>query len=101
MLDQYINLNGAAVDQELISGALAVSDQIQGELSGRAKKITGLDNPNRLAQLKQWIGENSDLELEDLKKQTVAEVLADKSGDALIKEVLRIRKELGKTSVKK
>ena len=101
VLDQYINLNGAAVDQELISGALAVSDQIQGELSGRAKKITGLDNPNSVAQLKQWIGENSDLELEDLKKQTVAEVLADKSGDALIKEVLRIRKELGKTSVKK
>lgn len=101
VLDQYINLNGAAVDQELISGALAVSDQIQGELSGRAKKITGLDNPNSVAQLKQWIRENSDLELEDLKKQTVAEVLADKSGDALIKEVLRIRKELGKTSVKK
>ncbi len=68
VLDQYINLNGAAVDQDLISGALAISDQVQGE---------------------------------DLKKQTVAEVLADKTGDDLIKEVLRIRKELGKTSVKK
>lgn len=101
VLDQYINLNGVAMDQELISGALYISDQIQGELSGRAKKITGLDNPNSVAQLKQWIRENSDLELEDLKKQTVAEVLADKSGDELTKEVLRIRKELGKTSVKK
>ena len=101
VLDQYINLNGAAVDQELISGALAISDQIQGELSGRAKRITGLENPNSVAQLKQWIRENSDLELEDLKMQTVAELLADKSGDELIKEVLRIRKELGKTSVKK
>lgn len=101
VLDQYINLNGVAMDQELISGALYISEQIQGELSGRAKKITGLDNPNSVAQLKQWIRENSDLELEDLKKQTVAEVLADKSGDELTKEVLRIRKELGKTSVKK
>ncbi len=101
VLDQYINLNGVAMDQELISGALYISDQIQGELSGRARKITGLDNPNSVAQLKQWIRENSDLELEDLKKQTVAEVLADKSGDELAKEVLRIRKELGKTSVKK
>lgn len=101
VLDQYINLNGAAVDQELINGALAISGQIQGELSGRAKKLTGLDNPNSVAQLKQWIQDNSDLELEDLKKQTVAEILADKSGDELIKEVLRIRKELGKTSVKK
>ncbi|MEZ3506374.1 MAG: hypothetical protein K1W10_05420 [Lachnospiraceae bacterium] len=101
VLDQYINLNGAAVDQELISGALDISDQVQGELSGRAKEITGLENPNSVAQLKQWIQENSSLELEDLKKQTVAEVLADKSGDELVKEVLRIRKELGKTSVKK
>lgn len=101
VLDQYINLNGVAMDQELISGALYISDQVQGELSGRAKQITGLDNPNSVAQLKQWIRENSDLELEDLKKQTVAEVLADKSGDELTKEVLRIRKELGKTSVKK
>ena len=101
VLDQYINLNGAAVDQDLISGALAISDQVQGELSGRARKLTGLDNPNSVAQLKQWIRENSDFELEDLKKQTVAEVLADKTGDDLIKEVLRIRKELGKTSVKK
>lgn len=101
VLDQCINLNGVAVDQELISGALYISDQIQGELSGRARKITGLDNPNSVAQLKQWIRENSDLELEDLKKQTVADVLANKSGDELIKEVLRIRKELGKMSVKK
>ncbi|MCI8357088.1 MAG: hypothetical protein HFI51_02910 [Lachnospiraceae bacterium] len=101
VLDQYINLDGVAVDQELIRGALDISDRIKDELSGRARKITGLENPNSVAQLKQWIRENSDMELEDLKKQTVAEVLADKSGDELIKEVLRIRKELGKTSVKK
>ena len=101
VLDQYINLNGVAVDQELVKGALDISEQMQDELSGRARKLTGLDNPNSVAQLKQWIQKNSGLELEDLKKQTVAEVLADKSGDELIKEVLRIRKELGKTSVKK
>lgn len=101
VLDQYINLNGVSMDRELITGALEISDQIKGELSGRDKKITGLENPNSVAQLKRWIQENSGLELENLKKQTVAEVLADKSGDELIKEVLRIRRELGKTSVKK
>lgn len=101
VLDQYINLGGVAMDRQLIRGALEISGQIQKELSGRARKITGLENPNSVAQLKQWIRENSDLELEDLKKQTVADVLADKSGDELVKEVLRIRKELGKTSVKK
>lgn len=101
ILDQYINSAGVTVDRELIEGALDISARMQGELSGRAKKITGLDNPNSVAQLKQWIQENSDLELEDLKKQTVAEILADKSGDELIREVLKIRRELGKTSVKK
>lgn len=101
VLDQYINRGGVAVDRELIRGALEISAQIQGQLSGRARKITGLDNPNSVSQLKQWIRDNSDLELEDLKKQTVAEVLADKSGDELIREVLRIRTEMGKTSVKK
>lgn len=101
VLDQYINSNGVAMDTDLIRGALAISAQMQDELAGQAKRLTGLDNPNSVAQLKQWINENSDLELETLNKQTVAEVLADKSGDALIKEVLKIRKELGKTSVKK
>ena len=101
VLDQYINLGGVQMDTDLIRGALDIFAQVQDELSGRAKRLTGLDNPNSVAQLKQWINENSDLELEALDKQTVAEVLADKSGDELVKEVLRIRKELGKTSVKK
>ncbi len=101
VLDQYINLNGVAMDAELIRGALDISAQTQDELSARARKLTGLDNPNSVAQLKQWIQDNSHLELDNLNKQTVSEVLADKSGDTLVKEVLRIRKELGKTSVKK
>jgi len=101
VLDQHINENGVAVDGDLVRGALAISAQIQDELSGRARDLTGLGNPNSVAQLKQWIRDNSGLELESLNKQTVAEVLADRSGDELIKEVLRIRKELGKTSVKK
>ena len=101
VLDQHINQGGVMVDQGLVRGALDISGQMQGELSGRARELTGLGNPNSVAQLKQWIRENSSLELEDLKKQTVAEVLADKSGDGLVREVLRLRKELGKTSVKK
>lgn len=101
VLDQYINLNGVAMDTDLIRGALEISAQVQEQLSGRARELTKLDNPNSIAQLRQWIRENSDLELENLNKQTVAEVLGDKSGDEMVKEVLKIRKELGKTSVKK
>jgi DNA polymerase len=101
VLDQLINENGVKVDEELIKGALSISEQIKDELSGKAKNLTGLDNPNSVSQLKQWIADNSELELESLNKQTVAEVLADKDEKQLIKEVLKIRQELGKTSVKK
>lgn len=101
VLDQQINSRGVMVDKELVKGALAISAQMKDELSGRARRLTGLDNPNSVAQLKQWVEENAGLELGNLNKQTVAEVLADKNGEELVKEVLRIRKELGKTSVKK
>lgn len=101
VLDQIINQSGVAMDTDMIDGALAIHDQIKDELTGRAKDITGLDNPNSVAQLKNWIQDNSDLELDNLNKSTVAEVLADKNEKEMIKEVLRIRKELGKTSVKK
>lgn len=100
-LDQAINMGGVAVDEELIAGALAVSDQISGELKGRAKELTGLDNPNSVSQLKEWIHQNADVEVESLNKQTIAELLADKSGTDQMKEVLKLRREMGKTSIKK
>ena len=101
ILDQHINMAGVRVDMELVAGALQMHGRISDELSEKAKALTGLDNPNSVAQLKGWVEENSGLELESLDKATVAELLADKDGEGLVKEVLRIRKELGKTSVKK
>lgn len=101
ILDQRINMAGVRVDTGLIAGALGLYARISGELSGRARELTGLENPNSVAQLKGWVEGHAGLELESLDKATVAEMLADKEGDGLVKEVLRIRKELGKTSVKK
>ena len=101
VLDQIINQTGVSMDTDMIEGALAIHDQIKDELTGKARDITGLDNPNSVAQLKKWIQDNSGLELDNLNKSTVAEVLADKDEKEIIKEVLKIRKELGKTSVKK
>ena len=101
VLDQIVNQSGVAMDTEMIDGALAIDAQIRSELTGKAKNLTGLDNPNSVAQLKKWIEDNSDLELESLNKSTVAEILSDKSEKEMIREALKIRKELGKTSVKK
>ena len=101
ILDQHINMTGAKVDTDLVTGALELYGRVSADLSGKAKALTGLDNPNSVQQLKKWVEENAGLELESLNKATVADLLADREGDALVKEVLRIRKELGKTSVKK
>lgn len=100
-LDQLINIGGVAVDQELIRGALEISGQMSGELKQKARDITGLDNPNSVAQLKEWISQNAGMEVESLNKQTVAELLADKSGTAQLKKVLKLRQEMAKTSIKK
>lgn len=100
-LDQIINMGGAAVDMELVNGALTIAEQSREELAGRAKEITGLDNPNSVEQLKRWIEENSDLELDDLRKSTVSEVLSCTLEENAVTEMLKIRTELGKTSVKK
>lgn len=100
-LDQVINGMGTALDIDLVEGALAIATQSKDELSGRARNITRLDNPNSVSQLKQWIFDNSNLELDNLTKSTVADVLSNLDADSQIAEMLRIRAELGKTSVKK
>ncbi len=101
MIDQWINIGGAAIDMELIQGALAIHDHMTGELTDRARDLTGLDNPNSVVQLKQWVEENAGTEIESLNKQTVAELLAGKTAGEAVEEALKIRQELGKTSVKK
>lgn len=101
VLDQEINLGGVALDMELVHGALAVSAHMTEELSTRAREITGLENPNSVMQLKQWIQDNADIEVESLNKQTVAELLEADGANPDVKKMLRIRQELAKTSVKK
>lgn len=100
-LDQAINIGGVALDTDLIQGALAISGQMSSELKKKAQDITGLDNPNSVSQLKEWIEQNADMEIESLNKQTVSEMLADKDGKEQVREVLKIRQEMAKTSIKK
>ncbi len=101
VLDQKINMGGVALDMEFVNGALAVSDHMTDALSEQAREITGLDNPNSVAQLKQWVQDNADLEVESLDKQTVAELLEADGPNPDVKKMLKIRQELSKTSVKK
>lgn len=97
-LDQRINAYGVAVDQKLIDGALYISDLTTEQLTNEAVQLTGLNNPNSASQLKDWLSEQG-LEVENLQKGTVAELVETTTGD--IKRALEIRQELSKTSVKK
>lgn len=99
--DLKINYYGVKVDTVLIAGSLAISNQMTEELSAKARNITGLDNPNSVAQLKEWVQANADMEIESLNKQTVAELLTDKAGNTELRTVLKIRQEMAKTSIKK
>ena len=98
--DQLRNAYGVAVDMELIDGALAIESIISRELMQEAKAITGLANPNSTAQLKPWLEEHIGKPVENLQKETVAELL-QKVTDPEVKRVLEIRQEMSKTSIKK
>lgn len=101
--DLRINMRGVAVDLPFVEGALAIGDRVRADLMAEAQMITGLDNPNSVAQLQRWVNTYTPEDpLYDLRKDTVARLL--KNGDALSPEVeraLQIRQELGKTSTKK
>ncbi len=101
-LDQRTNALGVAVDRDMIVGALDCSSQVTAELTAEAVQLTGLDNPNSVAQLKKWLDkELPDEEIETLNKETVSGLLKkDLDNDTAVR-VLEIRKELAKTSVKK
>lgn len=99
-LDIKINSDGAAVDLDLVNGALYCSEVMADRFMTRAGEITGLDNPNSDTQLKKWAEEKTDLEITSLDKKNLASLL-EKELPQDVREALNIRKELGKTSVTK
>lgn len=94
------NANGVRVDRQLIRGALSINAETSERLSKRAKELTGLDNPNSPAQLKQWITDRTGREITALRKEDVTRMLAGDIPED-VREVLHIRQQAGKTSVKK
>lgn len=99
VIDQKINSNGVRIDSTLVRGALEIDDYINYELVEKSKEITGLDNPNSNAQLMGWLNSKG-VETDNLQKATVAD-LVENMEDGEAKEVLQIRQETSKTSIKK
>lgn len=99
--DLIINARGVAVDMELVSGALSLGATVRQNLMTEAVQLSGLNNPNSVAQLTKWLQEEIGEELADLRKDTVARLLKEDSNGPKVRRMLEIRQELGKTSTKK
>lgn len=97
-LDQEINDRGVALDMTLVQAAIAIDGRSRSELTTAMKKLTELDNPNSVQQMKQWLADNG-LETDTLGKTAVAELL--KTAPPELAEVLALRQQLAKSSVKK
>lgn len=100
LLDRKINGTGCAVDRTLVSHAIAMHDTYRDRLLAEAAALTGLDNPNSVPQLLNWVEARLGREVEGLAKQKVAELLGEEIPDD-VRRMLLIRQLLGKTSIKK
>jgi DNA polymerase len=99
-IDQAINDRGIEIDPVLVANAVNMNDMYSSKLEEEAIRLTGLSNPNSLQQLKEWFKQAENIEIDDLKKQTIPELLKDVQSDKA-RRMLEIRQELSKTSVKK
>ncbi|MDK8804476.1 DNA polymerase [Dermabacter hominis] len=97
-LDQRINDAGILLDHTLVDNAVAVDEHHRNATLARAQTLTGLENPNSPIQLKQWLASRG-CELESLAKAEVDAALDTATGE--VKEVLELRGDLAKSSVKK
>ena len=100
--DLQMNARGVAADMELVRGALVIGAIVKSRLMTEARQLSGLDNPNSIRQLAQWLTDatDSDAEITSVTKETVATMLKQPQ-PANVQRMLDIRQELGKTSTKK
>ena len=97
-LDQIINDRGIRIDPVVVANAIRIDEKIKTALMDQIQDRTGLDNPNSVMQMKQWLSENG-MEMESLGKEEVKAALQTAPDD--ISEVLKLRQQLAKSSVKK
>ncbi len=98
VLDQQINDRGIALDMAVVENAILFDENSRGKLSAKMQALTSLENPNSVQQMKQWLSENG-LEVDSLGKKEIAAIL--KTAPPQLAEVLSLRQQLSKSSVKK
>lgn len=98
-LDARINERGVRIDTGLVAAAIAQNEAFTTRRMAEMRRLTGLENPNSVAQLKDWL-ETAGMSADSLNKAAVLE-LKDKATDPTTRRVLELRQQLGKTSVTK
>jgi DNA polymerase bacteriophage-type len=99
-LDQSINTRGVLIDKTFVENAIHMDAEVKKVLYAKAIILTGLSNPNSGAQLKTWLEQETDEEVTSLTKKTVPLMLR-KYPEGIVNQVLAIRQELSKTSIRK
>ncbi|MBP3806556.1 MAG: DNA polymerase [Oribacterium sp.] len=101
-LDQEINDRGIMLDMTVVQNAIAFDEKSKSALMLQMQNLTGLDNPNSVVQMKEWLSDNG-VEMESLGKKEVAGFVKSSDGNANsnITEALKLRLKLAKSSVKK
>lgn len=97
-LDQRINDRGFRVDMDFVMQAITCDKQFTVAATEKAYELTGLENPNSVAQLKDWLSERG-VEVESLSKKNVKELVSETEGE--VEEALKLRLLMAKTSVRK
>ena len=97
-LDQEINDRGIMIDQDVVRQALRIDELSKTDLTARMQKKTGLENPNSVIQMKDYLAENG-MEVDSLGKKDVAAMI--KTAPEKLAEVLALRLQLAKSSVRK
>lgn len=98
-LDARINERGVKIDTEFVSAAITVDEAFTTEHMAEMQRLTGLENPNSVAQLKDWLAA-AGMSADSLNKAAVKD-LQDRATDATTRRVLQLRQQLGKTSTTK
>lgn len=99
-LDARINEKGMKSDLTFVKNALEMDAKYKAELTDAAVAVSGLENPNSVNQIKEWLQDQEGIEVPSLNKKAVADVVAQLKGEQA-KQFMAIRTELSKTSTKK
>ena len=100
-VDQKINDRGVLLDRQLAENATRFDDEYKAQLLEEAKALTGMPNPNSPAQIKEYLHRATGLSIDSLNKKNLDDIESQLTYWPKAQKVLRIRREMGKTSTKK